>query len=429
MILLTRLANDALSPRLPDMRRPILALSELRRRAEAELIQDILPFWVRHAFDPATGYLAGVVTTDLRRFDEVPRHVVLCARLLWTFAAAARFERRPEWLETGRRAFALLTGPFWDARQGGVFWSLDRDGGVFSDRKQIYAQAFAIYGLAEWHAATGDATALARARTLFELIEQHAAEPKHGGYLEARSVSWGELADMRLSDRDLNAPKSMNTLLHVLEAYTTLFRVWPDPGLRGRLQALLGVMLDHVVTTTPHTRCELFFDLEWRPLSPTISYGHDIEASWLLWEAAEALGDPALRARTRRVALDMAAGVLAHGCDTDGSIFYEGRADRIVIPEKHWWPQAEAVVGFLNAHALDGGEAWLEAAGRVWQFIENHVIDRNHGEWFAELDRSGHPVPDYPERAGSCKIGPWKCPYHNARACLEIMRRVPASAL
>ena len=428
MIPLTRLANDAPSSRLPGMTRTTLALPELRRRAEAELVQDILPFWVRHAFDPATGYLTGVLTNDLRRLDDVPRHVVICARLLWTYGAAVRYEPRPEWLETGRRAFALLTGPFWDAQHGGVYWSLDPDGRVLSDRKQIYAQAFAIYGLAEWYAATGDATALARARALFELVEQHAAEPKHGGYFEARGAAWDELADQRLSARDLNVPKSMNTLLHVLEAYTTLLRVWPDPGLRGRLKALLTDMLDHVVTTTPHTRCELFFDLEWRPQSPTISYGHDIEASWLLWEAAEALGDSALCVRTRRVALDMAAGVLAHGCDTDGSIFYEGRADRITIPEKHWWPQAEAVVGFLNAHALDGGEAWLEAAGRAWQFIEDHVIDRKHGEWFAELDRSGQPVGEYPERAGSCKIGPWKCPYHNARACLEIMRRVPASA-
>jgi mannobiose 2-epimerase len=411
------------------MNQPPLALSELRRRAEAELIQDILPFWVRHAFDPATGYLAGIVTNDLRRFDEVPRHVVLCARLLWTFAAVSRLEPRPEWLETGRRALALLTGPFWDVQHGGVFWSLDRNGRVFSNRKQIYAQVFAIYGLAEWHAATGDHAALARANALYELVERHAADPVHGGYLEARGGDWGELDDLRLSERDLNAPKSMNTHLHLLEAYTTLYRIWPDVGLRARLRGVLEVMLDHVVTITPHTRCELFFDLAWRPLSPTISFGHDIEASWLLWDAAKALGDPVLCARTAGVALDLAAGVLAHGCDTDGSIFYEATADRVVNAEKHWWPQAEAVVGFLNAHALGRGGAWLEAAARVWQFIENHVIDRQHGEWFAELDRSGYPVPDYPQRDGSCKIGPWKCPYHNARACLEVLRRVPSSTL
>jgi mannobiose 2-epimerase len=403
-----------------------VALSELRRRARAELTLDILPFWVRHAFDQRTGGLSGVVTYDLRRFDDVPRHVVLCARILWTFAAAARIEARPEWLEIGRRAFTLLTGPFWDERHGGVYWSLEPGGQVHSDRKQIYAQAFAIYGLAEWHAVTGDQNALARARNLFDLVERHAAEPKFGGYMEARSGAWAELADLRLSGKDLNAPKSMNTLLHLLEAYTALLRVWPDAGLRSRLHALLGAMLDHVVTARPYTHCQLFFDLEWNSLSPVISYGHDIEASWLLWDAAEALNDARLLARSRPVALDMAAGVLAHGCDADGSVFYEGEQERVVKTDKHWWPQAEAVVGFLNAHALGGGDVFLKAAERTWQFIEDHVVDREHGEWFAELERSGRPLPDYPEHDGSCKVGPWKCPYHNARACIEVMRRTQA---
>ncbi len=405
----------------------LAGLQGLRRRAEAELTGDILPFWTRHAFDPASGRLSGVLTNNLRRFDDVPRHVVLCARILWTFAAAVRREPRPEWLETGRRAYALLAGPFRDRRHGGVFWSLGADGRVHSDRKQIYAQAFAIYGLAEWHAATGDGKALDMARELFALVERHASEPEFGGYIEARSGAWGELEDLRLSEKDLNAPKSMNTLLHVLEAYTTLLRTWPDAGVRSCLKALLETMLEHVVTAAPYTHCRLFFDMEWRSLSPVISFGHDIEASWLLWDAAEALGDAALKERTRKVALAMATGVLEHGCDTDGSIFYEGDSRQVVKTDKHWWPQAEAVVGFLNACTLGGGEAFLNAAERAWQFIDDHVVDRKHGEWFAELDRSGRPLPDYPVNAGSCKIGPWKCPYHNARACLEVMRRVPAA--
>ena len=405
-----------------------VAWSHLHRRARAELTQNILPFWARHAFGPPNGRLAGVVTNDLRRFDEVPRHVVLCARILWTFAAATRLEARPEWREIAQRAFDLLTESFWDRRHGGVYWSLEADGRVHSDRKQIYAQAFAIYSFAEWHAATGDPGVLVWAKTLYDLVERHASEPKYGGYLEARSGAWAELADLRLSAKDLNAPKSMNTLLHLLEAYTTLFRVWPDAGLRLRLRALLEAMLEHVVTARPYTHCQLFFDLEWKSLSPVISYGHDIEASWLLWDAAEALGDAALLARTRAVALDMAAGVLAHGRDADGSIFYEGDQERVVKTDKHWWPQAEAVVGFLNAHAFGGDKVYVEAAERTWQFIEDHVVDREHGEWFAELDRSGRPLPDYPQHDGSCKIGPWKCPYHNARACMEVMRRVPPPA-
>ena len=405
---------------------PAFSLAELRRRMEADLFQNILPFWSRHAFKP-DGTLVGIVTNDLRVFDDVPRHAVLCARILWTYAAAVRVERRPEWLALGRQAQALLTGPFWDAQHGGVCWNLTPDGRVLSDRKQVYAEAFTIYSLAEWHAATGDAAALTRALGLFDLLERHAREPKQGGYIEALSASWGTLADMRLSDKDLNAPKSNNTHLHVLEAYTNLLRVSGDVRVRAALRDLLGLALDHIVAAKPYVHCDLFFDLEWRSLLPKFSYGHDIEASWLFWEAAVAVGDPALLERTKRVALDLADGVLAHGLDTDGAVFYDGDASGPRNTDKHWWPQAEAVVGFLNAYQLGGAPANLAAATRAWQFVEDRVIDRIHGEWFAVLDRAGTPLPDYPAHPESHKIGPWKCPYHNARACFEVLRRVPAA--
>ncbi|HOY54468.1 MAG TPA: AGE family epimerase/isomerase [Opitutaceae bacterium] len=404
----------------------VSSLAELRRRAEAELTQDILPFWTRHAFEP-DGRLVGVVAHDLRKFDDAPRHVVLCARMLWTFAAAHRVVPNPQYLEMGRKALALLTGPFWDARHGGVFWSLDAKHQVASDRKQIYAEAFTIYGLSEWFAATGDHAALDLAKEVFFLIEKHASEPVHGGYIEALARDWSPLADMRLSLKDLNAPKSMNTLLHIMEAYTALLRVWPDATLRERLRELVEILFKHVYTTEPYARCALFFDLDWRSHTPGISYGHDIEASWLFWEAADALGDETLKTRTRDIALAMAEGVRAHGLDTDGAVLYAGEGQQVLNPEKHWWPQAEAVVGFLNAYQLGKHDADLRAAFRAWDFIEAKVIDRQHGEWFAILRRDGTPLPDYPENTDSCKIGPWKCPYHNARACIEVLRRVPAA--
>ncbi len=404
------------------------SIQKLRLRAEAELNGDILPFWAKHAFDPATGRMAGVVTNDLRKFDDVPRHVVLCARILWTYAAAARLDPKPLWLETGRKALAQLTGPFWDTSNGGVFWSIDADGKPMSDRKQVYAEAFTIYGLAEWYLATGDQMALAKAKEIFEALEKHARESEHGGYIEALSVSWSQLEDMRLSDKDLNSPKSMNTLLHVLEAYTTLLQAWPDARVRKSLRDLLIVMLDHVVTTVPYTRCALFFTMDWRSLNNKISYGHDIEASWLLWEAAAALGEPELMQRTKRIALEMADGVLANGIDSDGAVFYDGDAKGVLSSEKHWWPQAEAVVGFLNAHTLSGEAYHLSAATRAWEFIENKVVDKKHGEWFALLDRAGNPLPDYPDNKDCCKIGPWKCPYHNARSCIEVLKRVSSDA-
>jgi len=408
------------------MATPPVSLSALRRRMQADLDNNILPFWAQRAFKP-DGNLVGVVTHDLREFDDVPRHVVLCARILWTYAAAARRDPRPEWLAVGRKALALLEGPFRDTRHGGFFWSLTRDLKPHSPRKQVYAEAFTIYGLTEWYLATGDKAALARAKEIFELIEKHARDPKFGGYIEALDADWGPLVDMRLSDKDLNSPKSNNTLLHILEAYTALLRVWPDERVRTALRDLLTIILDRVVTAEPYPHCALFFDMEWRSLLPKFSYGHDIEASWLFWEAAVAVGDPALTERTKKASLALADGVLAHGLDADGAVLYDGDATGPLNTDKHWWPQAEAIVGFLNAWQLSGNEAYLAAAVRAWDFTEKHVVDPKHGEWFAVLERSGKPYPDYPAFADSQKIGPWKCPYHNGRACIEVLKRVPVA--
>jgi len=402
-----------------------LSLPDLRRHVERELTQNILPFWARHGFNPTTGGLAGVVTNDLRVYPEVPQHSVLAARMLWTFAQAQSLVPDPRWLNAGRQALALIQRPFWDGAHGGVFWNLDPQGQPLSDRKQVYAQAFAIYGLVAWHAATEDTSALTRAQELFQLLEKHARDMERGGYLEALSRPWGRLEDMRLSDKDLNSPKSYNTLLHVLEAYTALLKVWPEPTLRAALMDLLGICLDKLVYAAPFPHCELFFDMEWRTLLSKISYGHDIEASWLFWEAALALGDEGLIRRTKQVSLDLADSVRSHGLDVDGAVFYDGNADGPVNTDKHWWPQAEAVVGFLNAYQIGGRQEHLDAALRAWEFIETKVIDPVHGEWFALLDRDGQVYPDYPAHPESHKIGPWKCPYHNARACLEVMRRVP----
>lgn len=400
--------------------------SALRRAAAAELTGDILPYWVRHGFE-ADGRLTGMVTCRGERVDDVPRHAVICARVLWTFAAALRqLGPNPAWRRAAELARAQLLGPFWDARHGGVFWSIDAAGRVVSDRKQGYAQAFAIYGLAEWHAATGEAEALARAQELFTVLDRHTHDPRHGGYFEACAADWGPLADLRLSEVEVNTPKSMNTMLHVLEAFTTLLRVWPDARVRARLTELVAVFLDHIYTDRPAPHCQLFFTEDWRTVDGTVSFGHDIEASWLLGEAAGALGDAALTARVQAVGRALAESVLAHGVDADGAVFHEGRDGRLTDTDKHWWPQAEAVVGFLNAHALTGDRRFLEAALRAWQFIEDRIIDRELGEWRPGVDRAGRPKGAYPEFRDGYKIGPWKCPYHNGRACLEILRRVPA---
>jgi mannobiose 2-epimerase len=393
-------------------------------RAAVELRTDILPFWERHVF-VGDDWMVGEVGDDLTIRDDVARHCVIVARMLWAFAAAARQEehrgRRERWIDAGRRAYRILTGPCWDRVGGGVFWSLRPDRTPLSDRKQVYAQAFAIYGLVEWHAATRERAPIERAMELFDAIEEHSRDRTDGGYIEAHSAAWGVLRDTRLSERDLKVPKSMNTNLHVLEAYTKLAMVTRDPRVLAALSDLLTVHLDHIVLTEPWYHCALYFNEKWRSQTPNISWGHDIEASWLLWEAATVVGNAALTARTREATLGLADAVLAHGVDPDGSVLYEGTPTQILEPEKYWWPQAEGVVGWLNAYGMTGEKRYRDAALKAWAFIETYMIDRNNGEWFSVLSRDGKRLPLNP---ASKKMGPWKCPYHNTRACLEIMRRV-----
>jgi cellobiose epimerase len=395
---------------------------EWSARVRAELVGNILPFWPRHAMDRAGGGFFGEIADDLTVRIRAPRTSVVNTRILWTFAAAARLIG-PEWRETADWAFNAVTGSFCDQQAGGLFWWVDWQGKPLALRKQTYAQAFGIYALSEYYRLTGSAAALDLAIALYRLIEQHCCDPDHGGYIEARDRNWKALADMRLSDKDLNCPKSMNTHLHVLEGYTNLLRVWPDEGLRGHQKALIELILDWIVDpVTGHFK--LFFDDVWTSLIDRVSFGHDIEGSWLLMEAAEIVGDAALIARTRAVAFRMASTCLAQGVDTDGSMLFEADGlGRIRDGDKHWWVQAEAVNGFYNAFQASGDMRFRDAAQRVWDFIETYVVDHEHGEWRAKLRRDGTPVRGS-EDAEAVLVGPWKCPYHNARVCFEMLNRL-----
>jgi mannobiose 2-epimerase len=288
---------------------------------------------------------------------------------------------------------------------------------VLDDSKKIYGQAFYIYALAEYYQAFGGPAALARAIEVFELIERHAHDPQHGGYVEVCRRDWSEAADVRLSDKDMNEKKSMNNHLHVLEAYTNLYRVWRDPRVAGRLRELIDLferrMLDGNSGHFHH-----FFNEQWQVRSDTYTFGHDIEGSWLLCEAAEVLGDATLLQRVRAVALRVAEAVLAEGVDADGGLCYEGKAGNLMDRGKECWPQAEAVVGFLNAFQLSGQARYFAAALGAWNYIEEHLADRVHGEWFWRINEQGRPEAHLP------KASEWKGPYHGSRACLETMRRL-----
>lgn len=392
------------------------ALAELRAAAERELLGDILPYWAAHAVDEEQGGFFGAVDIAGRPDPAAGKGGVLNARILWTFSAA--FRRYPDttYRELADRAYTYLLAHFWDTEFGGLYWGVDHLGAPANLRKQTYGQAFGIYGLAEYLRATGTSEALDRAVELFELIEEHAFDPKAGGYWEARGRDWRPIPDIRLSNSDMNVPFSMNTHLHLLEAYTALAQVWTNPSVRARLRLLLEVFLDWIVDArTAHQI--LFFDEQWCSQSERISYGHDIETSWLICEAAHTLGEPELRRRAEQLAVRMADAVLAEGFDREFGGVYNDLDDGRLNTVKDWWPQAEAVVGFLNAYRLSGHQEHLDAALKTWQFIDRFVVDHEGGEWYTRVSRRGAPDP------AEAKVDFWKCPYHNTRSMLEVVER------
>jgi mannobiose 2-epimerase len=393
--------------------------TDLLQRIEADLRGNILPFWIAQAVNRPAGTFHGALSNALVVDPSAERGALLSARILWTYARANRQYGDAACREMADFAFADLMTRYHDAQHDGFFWSIDANGRVRRDRKQIYGQAFAIYALSEYHAATGAAAPLARAIAVFRLLEKHARDRQDGGYLEAFSRDWSPIADMRLSDADQNDPKSQNTMLHVMEAYTRLLSVWPDTTLKSALHDLVEVMLTRILD--PRTmHLGLFFTRDWQPTSRRISYGHDIEAAWLLTRAAATLADVALVKRVRAVALRIADVTLAEGTDTDGAIFNLGDPTGIIDDTREWWPQAEAVVGFVDAWQLSGEPRYLAAAARTWEFIEKNLVDRKHGEWFRGVTKAGAVIETFE------KVGFWKCPYHNGRMGLELAARLRA---
>lgn len=385
---------------LPSQNSPV---APLRAEVTGEVRNNVLPFWESYAVAP-DGSFYGTVMRDGTPVPEAPRGGVLNSRILWSFAAAARTFGGENNFRLANQAQRYFLDTFLDPVHGGVYWLVSPDGTVVNASKYTYAMTYGIYGLAEHYLATGNRKSLDAAIGLYRTLEEKGRDPRYDGYIEAFTQDW-----KRLDNYDNNAPKTMNAHLHVLEAYTLLYQCWKDEALRERLEFCTRLFMDRIYDPA-RKHFHLFFDDAWNSMVDMDSYGHDVEAGWLLCEAARTLGDKDLVERAGRMALEVTDTCLAQGMDPAGCMLYE-RKNGKAVRHCSWWGQAETMLACLNAWQISGDERYLEHARTVWEFVKNNLIDREYGEWFSDwLD--GQPQVNAP------KVSMWRCPYHTVRlAC------------
>ena len=420
-------------------------VSVMKQEMQDVVENNILRFWLDKMVDREHGGFYGRIDGSGVLHPEAEKGAILNARILWSFSAAYRVLGNPEYLEAANRAYEYLIEHFIDAEYGGVYWSVDYLGRPLDTKKQFYAIGFAVYGLSEYVRATGDREALECALQLYDCIEEHAFDRAHNGYIEACAREWGQIADMRLSELDANYPKSQNTHLHIIEPYTNLLRCLKELhaqesgdyvpvigsmlpigvtipmqdiiSVEASLRNLIDIFTDKILNPKTH-HLDLFFEMDWtRGAGHLESYGHDIECSWLMHEAALVLGDSKVLEKVEPIVCEVAK-ASEKGLRPDGSMIHEANLDTgHVDDDLHWWVQAENVVGWFNLYQyFDDGQA-LERASQGWSYIKSQIIDWENGEWHW----SRHP--DGTLNTIDDKAGFWKCPYHNSRMCLEIIER------
>ena len=377
----------------------------------------ILVYWMENTKDVLNGGFVGKIDEHNVPDVQAPKGSVLNSRILWAFSAAYKVTGNLAHLSTATTAFNYILGHFVDKEYGGVYWSVTASGQPLDTKKQIYALAFAVYGCSAYYEASGDDTAKATAIELYNTIEKYSFDKVNTGYLEAFTNNWQPIADLRLSDKDANEKKTMNTHLHVLEAYTALYKIWPNERLKEQLIRLIDNFTQHIIDKK-NGHLNLFFDENWASRSTIISYGHDIEAAWLLVEAAEVIDDPYLLKEIKNSAAKITAAA-TEGIDKDGSVWYEYEpAVQHLIKEKHWWVQAEAMVGFFSSWQITGNIKYLHNSIQAWAYTKKFIKDDAYGEWLWGRNADGSIM------GGQDKAGIWKCPYHNSRACIEIINRI-----
>ncbi len=392
---------------------PVKLLDQYKIDLQQEL-NEILNFWMEHVVDEKNGGFYGALSNKNIPDPSASKGVVLNSRILWTFSAVG--SNNAAWRKIADRAFEYIQQYFIDREYGGVYWSVDSNGKMLDGKKQIYGLAFCIYGLSEYYKLTTNPASLGFAKQLFNQIEQYSFDKVNGGYIEALTQNWQPIDDLRLSEKDNNEKKTMNTHLHILEAYANLYSVWPEIFLREKIINLLEIF-DKQFLDKANYHYRLFMSEEWESKSTLQSFGHDIEASWLLYQCAEIIGNDFYIDRFRDNGL-LTADEIINAIDKDGGLWYEyNPAYDLLIKEKHWWPQAETMIGFFNAWQLSDDDKYLQLSMDSWGFVKKYIKDHENEEWFWGVNE------DYSIMQKD-KVGFWKCPYHNTRACLEISKRI-----
>jgi mannobiose 2-epimerase len=411
----------------------VMNISELlnyKNIFDNELRNNILAYWQTYAVERNGVGFYGAVDLNNEPVLDANKSCVLTARILWAFSAAAKHYSSSEYAVIADRAFDVLTNYFADKVYGGFFMELTSDNRVHNDIKHTYAQAFVLYALSKYYQLRPTRNVKQLICKLFDELEKHTKDPLHQGYCEAFSRDWKPISENRMADN--NEPRSMNTHLHVLEAYAALYNVLPDSGVEERLRDLLNIFLEKIIRESGHLG--IFFDEDFNETEASkgiCSFGHDIEASWLVWEAVEILNDRSLMELFRPVVTKMLRTVEREGIDKDGGLFLESvRFGSHLRTNKHWWLQAETLVGLMNGYELTGDLNLWDGVKQTWQFIDHYVIDHKGGEWFTKVNRLGQPYlvepfeDPSPYYRNDWKVDPWKCPYHNGRACLEMISRI-----
>ncbi|UOY92244.1 AGE family epimerase/isomerase [Ectobacillus sp. JY-23] len=387
-------------------------MKEMFDEVAYELEHHILPFWMKLK-DEKNGGFYGRVNHELRVDHFADKGGVATARYLWAFSAAYRVTKRDVYLSCARHAYLLLTERLYDQEAGGLYWMLDYKGNVKDATKHVYVQAFGMYALSEYARATGQQEALERAKALFRLVEERAYQAERNAYAEQFTRDWQALPNDKLGGT-CSAPITTNTILHVLEAYTNLYRVWPSAELRDKLLLLLRVFHERIYDADSK-RMHAFFDENWNSLVDVHSYGHDIEASWLIDDALKELG---LRESECGVMVQHIASCIADcAVLADGSLANE-RVGKDLDTTRVWWVQAEALVGFFNAYERTRDKRFLQLVERLWTYVKVYMSDtRKNGEWHWAVDEQGIAM----------KLdvsNDWKVLYHNSRCCLELLERL-----